>query len=694
MKKKIIERHRKSETAMHYRTLSVRRDTPDGTPATYDEKTRSVEVIGATEEPVDVFDWERWELVREILLMDGLEMPAARQVPLLDSHARYSTASVLGSYRDMQAGKGQLTGRVFFSSTPEADGPHTKLREGHITDFSAGYRVIESTWIDDGQTAVIKGRSFAGPVRVTTRWRIKELSICPIGADELAKVRAEHNNQKPPASGGEKETDEMNERLKKWLISRGLPESATDDEAWAFMEKLEIKRAAEIPPPAPKPAVPDVDAERNAATVNERARIAEIDGCARAFNCPDELREKLIKEGTDTAKALRAIMDHAIASRQAGPGYRPPVEHGADERDKFRDAALDSLLLRAPSDGLKLRPEKPAPGAMDLRGHSLRELARHCLVLASQPTGGNPLEMVGRALTTSDLPRILAAGANKALLAGWEAAEETWRTWCGVGSVPDFKIQNLVRASEASSLDEIPEHGEYKYGNLADSKEQVQVVTFGKLFAITRQAIINDDLGALVTIPAKQGQAAARKVGDLPYAVLTANAAMGDGAALFVAGHSNIGTQGTIGVATLAEAIKLMKLQKDTQGLQLLNIRPRYLLAPVTLEGAAEVFFRSEKFADSNTVATDSSLAATRANPYSGTYFTRVYEARLDASSVAHWYLAAEKGMTVNVFFLSGMEAPYMEQKTGWTVDGVEFKVRIDAAAKAVDWRGLLYNAG
>ena len=502
----------------------------------------------------------------------------------------------------------------------------------------------------------------------------------------------------------------MNERLKKWLISRGLPENATDEEAWKFMESLSVVRAADLPPTGPAgthrpegavaPQAPDADAIRKAAVEAERQRVDEIEGACRAAGYPEDLRDKLIKDGTSVSGpggALRQIFEwkKANSSSGGGVGHRTPAMIAADETDKFRAAAIDSILLRAPQDEVlkRVRPEKPADGARDLMGFSLRELARQCLVIARQPIGGNPLEMVGRAMTTSDLPNILAAGVNKSLLAGWESAEQTWRMWCGIGApVNDFKVQSLVRASETSDLDEVPEHGEYKYGKIGDSKEQVQIATYGKLIAITRQAIINDDLGALTETPAKMGEAASRKVGDLPYAVLTANAAMGDGVALFHSTHSNLMSGASLGMSALGLAIKAMKLQKDTLALRRLNIRAQYYLAPAALEGDSEVFFLSERFADPNTIATDSSLAATRANPYAGGRFTRVYEPRLDDSDANAWYLAGPKGMTVNVFFLFGQQAPYLEQKAGWTVDGVEFKVRIDAAAKAVDWRGLVKN--
>jgi hypothetical protein len=332
-----------------------------------------------------------------------------------------------------------------------------------------------------------------------------------------------------------------------------------------------------------------------------------------------------------------------------------------------------------------------------LRGFSLRELAREALRVAGQSTRGHVLEMTGRAMTVSDLPNILANVANKSLFVGWETQEESWKTWAGVDTAPDFKAGEVSRPSEASNLDEVPEHGQYQYGKYTDAKETYQIATYGKLFAITRQTIINDDLGALSRIPTMHGEAASRKVGDVVYAVLTANAAMGDGVALFATGHSNYvanGSGAAPGNATIAAGILAMGTQKDLQGLRRLNIRPRFLIAPKALEGGTEVFLTSFQFSDHSTVATDSTFASTRTNPYAGSYFTRVYDSRLDDSDAAAWFLAADKGKTVVAFFLNGVTEPYLEQQSGWTVDGTEFKVRIDVGAKAIDWKGLYQNDG
>ena len=688
-KKKIIHRNQANTDDLSYRTICLRMQ--DGAPATLNIEDRSVEVVGATEAPVEIFDWERG-IISEILMMDGLETPKSRQVPLLDTHQRWAgTSSVLGSYRDMKAEKDQLTGRVYFSSVPEAEGPFTKLREGHLTDFSVGYRQISSEWVPKDERRTIKGRSFEGPVLVTTRWRAKELSILPIGADEQAKARSETKKKKRSTSTEEKNI--MNEKTRKFLEARGLSKEATEEEAWAFLERLDLPKEAQKR--IEKESEVDIDKIRKEATGEERDRIRGIDAMCTKFDYPSEKADDLVREGTPLDAAREKVMTWLIEKQdENGTQYRTPIETIADERDKFRAAAVDALLIRS---GPAFHPEKPALGAQDLTGYSLRELARHALYMAGKSQAGDPRKMVGRALQTTDLPYILGNVANKALFVGFETSEETWPVWCATGSVSDFKLHSSPRISESDDLEEVPEHGEYQYGSRSEEQEQYSIATYGKIFAITRQAIINDDLGALTRIPMSHGEAANRKIGDVVYAVLSANAAMGDGLALFVAGHSNLvdsGSGAAPGVDTITAGVLAMGTQKDIKGLRRLNIRPEFFIAPKALEGASEVFFQTLQYADSNTIATDSSLAATRKNIYGGTYFTRVYEPRIDDDVATKWYLAARKGKTIIIFFLNGQEAPYMETKEGWTVDGVEYKVRIDAGAKAMDWRGMYQNYG
>lgn len=671
-----------TKSALSYRSAPIARRSEG--PATLDEENRSVEVVMSTEEPALVYDWERG-LVNEVLLMSGAQLPEIRQLVLLDAHSRYETANIIGSAREVRIENDAMIGRAIYSTAPEAESPWIKTREGHLTDYSIGYRVDESIWVPEGQTTSIEGRIFQGPVKVVTKWTPRELSAVPIGADQNAKARSEINQQI-------NKEDNMNPQIRAMLEAKGLPATATEEEAIAFLGRMEAK--TETTNTTDEERAKEEERIRAEATGAERERIREIDGICERYDCRDLAREMIIG-GKSLEEAQRAVLD-AIheRSKKSNPGASGIVVVG-HEQDKFRAAAEHALILRA---GMSI--EKPAPGAQELRGYTLVEMARECLRVAGLNHHGSIKEMVGRALTSSDFPNILANLATKSMQQGWDDAQETWPIWTGEGSVSDFKTYYDNGLSEFDDLEEIPDSGEIKIGGFSEkSPETYKIASYGKKFKVTRVMIINDDLNALTALPAKRTEAANRKIGDIVYAVLTGNGNMGDGNALFDAtNHSNdaiSGYKSAPGTANIAEAIRAMKSHKDIAGKRRLNIRPQFFLAPVALEGSAEVFFRSERFSDSNTVATDSSLASTRVNPYAGNYFTRIYEPRLDDDSVTAWYLAGPKGRTVKVMFLNGQRGPILEMtQPGFSVEGFEYAVVIDVGAYATDYRGLYRNEG
>lgn len=665
------------DTSLSYRSMSLCLRAEDGAPASLDEATRSVEMIGATESPVLEIDWDRWELVPTVLRMDGCQMPKNGQLPLLDTHTRDNTSCLIGSYRSMRISGTELFGRAHFSTAPEAEGPYLKTKEGHLTDCSIARKDVASTYIPEGQKQTVGGIEYEGPLRVVTKWIPKEMSMCPIGADDMAKVRA----ATPTVKTQPKKEEEMDPKVRAFLVTRGLSETATEGEAYAFLETLDTRS---------EPAVPDmtaVTAQVRQTVIDEQNRCSEIRGiCVRAGFDEAKIAD-YIKAGATVDAVRSAAFEQLITNgpTAGGTGFRGSIEMGADSRDKFRSAAEGSILIRS---GRTVAADLIKLGARDLAGFTLVELARESLRMAGQPIYGNALEMIGRAFTTSDFPLLLANVANKSLLEGWETQDETWQQWVAEGSVSDFKTHTAARAGEVDSLDEIGENDEYKYGTRSEQAESYKIATFGKLFKLSRQTIINDDLGALIDVPMEHGEAATRTVGDVVYAVLTGNAAMGDGVALFhTATHKNLASSGAVvDVTSLGAAEAAMGLQKDIGGKRRLNIKPVFFICPLTKKTAAEQFF--------TTPVIGTQASPNVSNIYSGALFTRIYEPRLDDNSTTAWYLAARKGKTVKVFFLNGNKTPFLDTKQGWNVDGVEFKVRIDCGAKAMSWKGLYKNPG
>jgi ATP-dependent protease ClpP protease subunit len=380
------------------------------------------------------------------------------------------------------------------------------------------------------------------------------------------------------------------------------------------------------------------------------------------------------------ARLLDAL---ARGTEPAAGGWVVTVEDETDRRNAAMAAALEIRAGLAKNDT-----------SNPWRGHSLTEMARASLKAHGvRHEGLDKMGLIALAFThgTGDFPLLLANVAQKAMLKGYEEAQETFQQWTTKGTLPDFKPMSMVDIGSFPALRQVAEGGEYKYITIGERAETRVLATYGEIFKITRQAVINDDLDAFTRIPRKMGRAAIRTVGNLACAVLTGNAPMADGKPLFHADHGNL-ADGTAITTAAVDAMRVaMARQKDIgvgeKSGGALNIRLAKLLVPVSLLGTANVVRDSEYevgvASKNNTVP----------NSVRGT-FEVISDARLDDSSPTRWYGAADQGMhdVVTVDYLDGNEAPTMEQQQGWSVDGVEFKVRIDASAKALDWKTLQRN--
>lgn len=338
------------------------------------------------------------------------------------------------------------------------------------------------------------------------------------------------------------------------------------------------------------------------------------------------------------------------------------------------------------------RAERGNPYAM----MSLFEMAQASLVDRGIGISsfGNRSQIVNQAFThsSSDFAHILAGGAEKSVLAGWQNSGETFQQWTKAGSLSNFHEAKRVGLNGFSKLRQVREGAEYKYITTSDKGVPIALATYGEIFSITRQAIINDDLTQLSTIPTAMGRAASRTVGELVYLVLTTNQAFTDGKALFHADHKNMialdmSTEG------LDAARKAMRLQEDANG-DPVNVTPSFLIVPAALEGAANRAILSS----SSLFPVDSSGTLNQ-NPGIVNVVKDmakvIVEPRLDKHNAKEWYVTAAQGMdTVEVAYLDGMDSPYLEQQEGFTVDGIAWKVRIDAGVAPLDYRGLVKSTG
>lgn len=447
-------------------------------------------------------------------------------------------------------------------------------------------------------------------------------------------------------------------------------------------------KATVTQPVAPtNPIAPAATLDDNAIRAQEReSQKQRINGIKDLFSMfggrYQELQSACVEDIDCTLEQSREKL-LALMGRDATPSNKTPPagQHIYAGNGNFTgDGIRQALMVRA---GYEERQKDNAYNSMTLRELARMSLTERGVGVASY----NPMQMVGMAFThsTSDFGNILIDVSNKSILQGWEEAPETFEEWTRKGQLSDFKTAHRVGMGGFQSLRKVREGAEYKYVTTGDKQATIALATYGELFSITRQAIINDDLNMLTDIPMKLGRAAKATIADLVYLILTTNPKMTtDNTPLFDSKHGNL-TSGGIDVANLDKARQMMRTQKE--GERHLNIRPAFILVPTSLESTTNQVIRSSsvKGADIN---------AGIINPVKD-FATVIAEPRLDDASTKAWYLAAAQGTdTIEVAYLSGMDTPYIDQQEGFTSDGVTTKVRIDAGVAPVDHRGLVKSSG
>ncbi len=515
---------------------------------------------------------------------------------------------------------------VRFDTDPKAEGIFEKVKSGTLKGVSVGYRYLEYSELAENETS-FNGR-WKGPAIVATRWEPLEISIVSVPADATVGV--------------------------------GRAADLTFKEGDKTMEDKAIMK----PEPAKKV---DEAAIRREAMEAERQRVEAITGLCRKFDiAPDDF----IRAG-DTVESVQAKVLEQLEKQ------RKPVEMTVvkDDGEKFRAAAADGLALRA---GLAV--EHPAEGADQMRNISMMRLAEE---FYRRQTGKDPL-FVGRDMMlrtvfsggTGAFQAILANVGHKSMLKAYNEIPTTYQYWTVKGSNSDFKPTTRVGLGAADELLEMTENGEFKSSEMSDYSVATSIKTYGRSYAITQKAIINDDLGALTDIPARYGAAVRRQINRMAYDVLV-------GAGIFSAANKNQGT-GALSIDTLAKAKAAMAKQRDPSNKTYINAQPAYLIVPTELEVAAAQLIAS---------AVDPTKANNTPNPFANR-LTVVSDPNLEDASA--WYLAAAPGVVpgIEVTFLDGKDTPTMESQVDFNTLGVKTRVYINFGINVLDFRAFYKSTG
>jgi hypothetical protein len=233
------------------------------------------------------------------------------------------------------------------------------------------------------------------------------------------------------------------------------------------------------------------------------------------------------------------------------------------------------------------------------------------------------------------------------------------------------------------------ESGEIQAGTISESQEVVLLQTFARRIRVTRQMLVNDDLGAFTDFASMIGRRVADFENATAYGLL--NTASGDGptlatgnAPVFATGaaRANKATAGTVlNEDNIAAGRAAMMKQKTLDGLPISVGRMMPMLVGPNLELAAL-----------RLTASVSPSASSGVNPYVG-MLQPVVEPLIPNN---RWYLFAEPAATpVYVYgYLNGAEGPQVTTGPVSGVDGVEVSVVFDFGVGAIDWRGGWFNPG
>ena len=657
----------------------------------------TAELVFTTGAAVQRYDWMRDRRYLETLVVEDGAIRLGRLqagAPLLNTHQSWDLEAQIGVIDNPQIEGGAGVCRVTFSRRPSVAGYVQDVADGVIRNSSVGYVRHRMEMIPPPAEGGL------WEYRVT-EWEPYEVSLVPVPADPGAQIRS---GAEADANPSDLERDqrtfaceviELRSATPSPLPAPGAPQpkdtTMTPEERAA--QEAAQRQAAEAQAAAAR------EAEARAAREAEQARAAAISDLCTQHGVA-HLAAGLVRGGQTVQHAQTAVLQELAMRSAAAGGHRngsSAVQIISDEM-QTRLAGIEQAIMHRISAATTLDDN-----GRQYRSMSLLEMGRAFLEANHVDTRGMTrlelaTEMVtwrnGRVLqtrangmhTTSDFNTLFANVANKRLRAGYEENPGTYRQWARrAPNAPDFKSINVVQLSATPDLLRVNEHGEFTYGTMSDGGEVYAVITYGRIIALTRQAIINDDLRAFDRLVSGFGNSANRLENRLVYAQLTANAAMADGTALFHANHGNLGTGAgsALGLTSLGDGRKAMRLQKGLQGEEL-NLSPSYLLVPAALEQTAY------QYTSANYVPVES----TKINEFRAggrTALTPIVEPILDAVSSTAWYLAATNSQidTVEYCYLDGAEGPVIESQVGFEVDGLQLKAREDFATKVIDWRGL-----
>lgn len=283
----------------------------------------------------------------------------------------------------------------------------------------------------------------------------------------------------------------------------------------------------------------------------------------------------------------------------------------------------------------------------------------HALCRAAFANHHSGPSMGGLGPSGIDVTGILSNTANKFLTAGFLYTEQAWREWCKIRPVSDFKQITTYRMTGAAKFVKVAPGGEIPHGTLGELSYTNQAETYGRMLGVSRQDIINDDLGAFTQAAFELSRGAGDSLNEVVYTEWLDDSAFfpTDGS------YSNYdagATDSVLSLAGLDNANTIFKAQTKPDGTPL-GAMPQILLVPSALEATAKTLMGATGLVGGSTTN------APNINPWAGMFrvVPSLYlsSTAITGYSATAWYLLADPmnipGM--EIVFLNGVESPTVE---------------------------------
>lgn len=422
-------------------------------------------------------------------------------------------------------------------------------------------------------------------------------------------------------------------------------------------------------------------------TALSKREADEIDALCKRHGVP-ELASRLIAENTTDAAARAAVLEELARQDEARGGHQNTLRienmrHAAGglSGQSGNDGGEGELIVNTLVARLGGKPKGDVLGRADCA-----DLAVRCLELAGQRVGHalTRHQIIERALvtrgpgmhTTSDFTHLLGDAVGRVLLDIYDESPPALRAVARLANLNDFRARSVVRMASAPSLQKVGEHGEFTYGGTTDAMNAWRLSTYGRIISLSRQAMVNDDLGGFAQVLAEFAQAAARREADDLVSALVATPQV-DSVDLFHADRKTLILK-TLTLSGLGAAVASLRAQRS--GGNLVMQEPATLVAPAALEMTARQL-----------VATFSAVEAGDVNPWR---LDVVVEPRLDANSLTAWYLVAANQRALEYGYLEGAAGVQTFVEEGFEVDGLSVKARLDFGCGFVAPVGWVKSTG